>query len=154
MTKKYLPLVLWIAGFELVATAIGMAQKNDIYDWYLNLNAPPLTPPNALFPIVWTTLYALLGVVAFRLQSSPQNKNVFALFLGYMVMNWAWSFIFFIAHWMLAGFIWILAMNVVTMILMRMLYLRGDKISAGLLAPLLVWTSFAAYLNGAYWYLN
>lgn len=152
--KKYLSLVLWIAGFEVIAALIGMAQKSDIYNWYQNLNAPPLTPPNVLFPIVWTTLYAMLGVVGWRLSRDAAMRKIFGVFCVYMLMNWAWSFIFFIAHWMLAGFIWIMLMNVLTVTLIGALHRRGDKISAILLVPLLLWTSFAAYLNGGYWLLN
>ncbi|KAL2184142.1 hypothetical protein L209DRAFT_484489 [Thermothelomyces heterothallicus CBS 203.75] len=45
----------------------------------LALNQPPLRPPAAVFPPVWTTLYGLMGYAAhraFSLGTSPFNSPV------------------------------------------------------------------------------
>ena len=45
---------------------------------------PPLTPPSAVFPVVWTILFALMGVGAARVALSPpsrQRQRALALFL-------------------------------------------------------------------------
>ena len=154
--KKYVSLLIWILGFEVVSAAIGMLTQDGVSGWYKTLQAPPLVPPDFVFPVVWTTLYALIAVAGWRIWQMPAGADKRGLqkaFIVYMAMNWSWSFIFFSAHMMLTGFLWILAMNVLTLWIILTAW-KSEPLAAKLLIPLLLWTSFAAYLNGGYWYLN
>jgi benzodiazapine receptor len=154
--KKYVSLGLWIVSFEVVSMAIGFATQGGVDGWYQALQKPPLVPPNVIFPIMWTALYALIAAAGWNIWWMPAGADrakLQKLFIIYMAMNWLWSFIFFSAHMMLAGFLWILVMNVLTLVLIMEAW-RPARLSAALLIPLLAWTSFAAYLNGGYWYLN
>lgn len=154
--KKYLPVILWVLLFQLVAGVIGMVTRLDIQNWYMQLAAPPLTPPNALFPVMWTVLYVLIAAAGWRFLHAVDDaarKDLSRLFIAYIVLNWLWSFVFFSAHMLLAGFIWILAVNVVNICLIDRAW-TAERKGALMMAPPLIWTSFAAYLNFGYWWFN
>lgn len=154
--RKIATYALWILVFELVASQIGRLTQPGISGWYAGINKPPLLPPNIVFPIVWTALYALMGAVAARLwllrdgQTLAPLRNLFFI---YMVMNWSWSFIFFTYEALLPSFVWLVVMDVVALLLIASAWTR-DRLVAWLMIPTVVWTLFAAYLNGGCWYLN
>jgi benzodiazapine receptor len=155
--RQVLFLGLWIAVFEAVSAAIGYATRPEVDGWYATLNRPWFTPPNMIFPVMWTLLYALIAAAGFYIW---QARNADAggmrrlwLFAAYMALNWSWSFVFFSAGQLLIGFIWILVMNVLSIVLIVQAW-QPLRRAALLLIPPLMWTSFAALLNGAFWWLN
>jgi len=151
-----LRIFLWVLAFETVSGFLGRVAMTDVMTWYAQLQRPPLAPPNWAFPVAWTILYALIAGAGWRIWSMPagrERKILLASYAAYLALNWSWSFIFFGLHLMLLGFIWIMVMNVIALVII----LRGwktEKMAAWLMIPPLVWTSFAAYLDGAYWWLN
>ena len=156
--KKYASLALWIFAFEAVSMAIGTATQGSVDGWYASLTAPPLTPPNIAFPIMWTILYALIASAGWfiwraRNDNDGRNKVLLALFVVYMAINWSWTYIFFAQHWMGLGFLWIMALNAVSLTLILTSWNRVRQ-AALLLIPPFIWTGFAAYLNAGYWLLN
>ena len=42
--------------------------------WYANLNKPSFTPPDYVFPVVWSSLYILMGI-SFALIWKSDHKN-------------------------------------------------------------------------------
>lgn len=150
-------LVLWVVVFEAVAAGIGYATRPGVDGWYAALMRPWFAPPNFVFPVMWTLLYAMIAAAGFFIwrarQSDPQGRRRLAVFALYMALNWSWSFIFFSAQQLLIAFIWILAMNVVSIVLIAQSW-RPLRPAALLLIPPLLWTSFAALLSGAFWWLN
>ncbi len=134
---------------------IGMT-TNDNMEWYQGLARSVLTPPNFVFPVVWTTLYVMLALAAhqmWRLRDVAEARAPFILFWIQMIVNWAWSFVFFEYHAIELGFYWIVALDV----LMLAFILSALKIApkaAFLVLPTLLWGSFAAYLNYMIWVLN
>ena len=117
---------------------------------------PPLAPPAILFPIVWTILYALMGISAARVslsEASARRKRALYIFAAQLVFNFFWSLIFFNAQAFGAAFFWLLALWV--LILVMVLSFRKIEPWAGYLQiPYLIWVSFAAYLNLGVWLLN
>ncbi len=147
--KKLLYYAAWIAVFLGISYAIGMITSDNM-DWYATLEKPPFTPPDILFPIMWTTLYILLAICGGMAFSDRRLFNVFA---GYMIVNWAWSFIFFGAQMITFGFYWIILSNI--LLLAFMIKAKNHRPVCALLAlPTLLWGCFAAYLNGAIMILN
>jgi tryptophan-rich sensory protein len=75
----------------------GLATQAGINDWYPQLNQPPGTPPNSVFPIVWVILYTLMAFSLTLLWSSPSsNKKVPLLFFFLQLgLNFSWSWLFF-----------------------------------------------------------
>ncbi|HCD9500106.1 TPA: tryptophan-rich sensory protein [Legionella pneumophila] len=133
-----------------------MLTQANIPSWYLGLNKSGLTPPGPVFSIVWSILYALLAIVGWVLwcsRNESEMRSVFYLYSVQMLMNWAWTPLFFVLHWTGLGLLWILVMAGLTGLLI--LSLKNKKKSiAILLLPYLVWLLFAAYLNGVIWLLN
>lgn len=46
-------------------------------DWYRSLDKPRWTPPNWMFPLVWTLLYAAIAFAAARVAALPGGKRSF-----------------------------------------------------------------------------
>lgn len=146
----------WILAFEAVSMVIGHLTQSGVDGWYAELARPPLVPPNLLFPIMWTILYALIAVAGCRLwetRHSIIHAPLRSLFVIYMLMNWGWSFIFFSAHALMPALAWIVGVNIVALSLICAAW-RVERIVAKLMIPVTLWTLFAAYLTGGYWYLN
>ncbi|HFL3433127.1 TPA: TspO/MBR family protein [Legionella pneumophila] len=135
---------------------LGMLTQANIPSWYEELNKSGLTPPGPVFSIVWSILYALLAIVAWVLwcsRNESEMRSVFYLYSVQMLMNWAWTPLFFVLHWTGLGFLWILVMAGLTGLLILSLKNKKESLAI-LLLPYLVWLLFAAYLNGMIWLLN
>ena len=140
----------WIVVFLGISFLIGDVTRENM-GWYDTLGKAPLNPPRIAFPIVWTSLYIMLAIAGSYLWSIRKNGNGakhFRLFAFYMLMNWAWSFIFFASHYITAGFVWIIISDLVLAALVIILFKSQYKKTAFLLSPTLLWGVFAAYLNG------
>lgn len=156
MPGHAISLLLWIIAFEAISFAIGMATQGDVDGWYASLARPPLTPPNILFPIMWSLLYVLIasaGYFTWRMPEGRDRRILLGLFAVYMALNWSWTFIFFSLHMMGTGLIWIVVMDVIA-IAFIMKAQRAGTISWALMILPTLWTCFAAYLNAGYWFLN
>ena len=122
-------------------------------DWYLHLDKSPLTPPGWVFPIAWTLLYLTIGVALYIVllyTTGRERRFPLAIFAVQLVLNGAWSWLFFGRHAVgLAlieiGVLWI---SIVAMIFA---FARYSRFAAKLLVPYLAWVTFATYLNFAIW---
>lgn len=149
-TRQWMSLSLFIITLEAVGGLIGLVTSRNIDNWYAHLEHAPLNPPDWAFGVVWPLLYLLIAVAGWRLWSRRHNpgiKPLIALYIIQLVMNWAWSFIFFSAHLLWPSFIWIVALVIVVAALIA-LSLRREPVTAGLLLPYLLWIMFASYLSG------
>ena len=61
--KTYL---LWILLAEAVGGLAGWLTREDVKIYTESIVQPPLSPPALVFPVVWTILYALMGISAAR----------------------------------------------------------------------------------------
>lgn len=155
MIKKYLPPILWVLGFQGVSAFIGMSTSKNM-GWYDTLEKSSLTPPDIAFPLVWTTLYIMLALAAWQVWKGYQERgmnNAFILFWVQMLLNWGWSFVFFEFHMIAIGFVWICVLNL-AMIAYIFVQWPSNKLAAALVAPTVLWGSFAAYLNYSIMVLN
>lgn len=124
---------------------------------YGTVNHPPLAPPGWLFPIAWTILYVLMGLASYQVYTSDadseQKRKALLFFASQLVMNLFWSTLFFTYGRYLISLIWLIAMWVLTLICVIRFY--KIRRSAGLMmGVLLLWTTFAAYLNMAYYIMS
>ncbi|HEX5143599.1 MAG TPA: TspO/MBR family protein [Mycobacterium sp.] len=82
------------------ATALtgGFANQKSIDTWYRTLDKPGYVPPDAVFPIAWTALYADIAATAAdaldRLDGAERRRYVTALGVN-LVLNAGWSWLFF-----------------------------------------------------------
>lgn len=121
---------------------------------YDALNQPPLSPPGVLFPIVWTVLYALMGVSYGILRDKKMNdSDVKLIYYVQLVVNLLWPIAFFVLEWRLFAFFWILLLDALVVI-MIITFKRRDKLAAYLQLPYLAWVLFASYLNLGVYILN
>ncbi len=146
--NKPMKLVFWIVLFESIGFLMGLLTQANIYPWYELLNKSDLTPPGFVFSIVWTFLYAILAVIAWKLSTRSQaySKQVRLLFALQTLMNWAWTPLFFSLHWLMPSALWLISLtclNVFLIIEMK----KTHKTIAWLLSPYLLWLVFASYLN-------
>lgn len=145
-----------IIAFQAVGGLIGWVTSSGIDGWYQELAKAPQTPPDAAFGIVWTTLYILMAISVWRIwmhRHALPVTPVLLLFGLHMVVNWAWSFLFFHYHLLFISFIWIVLLNIFVVIILWLFY-RIDRPAAYLLIPYLAWGCFAGYLSFYIWAHN
>lgn len=117
--------------------------------WYLELDKPSFTPPNAAFPIVWTTLYALIAWSGWRVWSSaPSRKRTAALriWISQLAANARWSKLFFGQHRPTLSLADSLALE--GMILSYIATSRKvDRAASNAFIPYAAWVAYATVLN-------
>lgn len=122
--------------------------------WYAALRKPWFTPPPWLFGPVWTLLYALMAVAAWRIYERERRWSApLRLWLLQLALNALWSPLFFGLHrpgWALLD-IGLLGLALSATMLR---FWRHDRISGALLLPYLAWTGYAALLNAGLWWMN
>ncbi|MBA3391679.1 MAG: tryptophan-rich sensory protein [Deltaproteobacteria bacterium] len=125
-------------------------------DWYAQLAKSPLTPPGWVFPIAWSALYITIGVALYIMwvhTSWRERRIPLAVFAIQLVLNGAWSWLFFGRHAVGAalleiGVLWI------SIVAMAFAFARHSRFAGKLLLPYLAWVSFATYLNFEIWRAN
>ena len=121
---------------------------------YNMLQKPPFAPPGAVFPIVWTILYILMGISYGILKSDNQtDEEIDWIYYIQLAINALWSIIFFNFKWRLFAFIWIILLAVAVISMIRKFY-EKNKTSGLLQLPYILWVIFAAYLNLGFYILN
>lgn len=147
---------LWIAIAEAVGALAGLLTRAGVADYAANALKPPLTPPGAVFPIVWALLYALMGVAAARVHlagSGAARTKALRLFCVQLAFNFLWSIIFFNLQWYGLALLWIVALWAL-ILATAMAFRDTDAAAAWLMAPYIVWVTFAVYLTLGVWLLN
>jgi len=150
-------LVGWILLCELAGIVGSLFTISAIPTWFATLTKPVFSPPNWIFGPVWTLLYLLMGVSAYRVWRLGVRKssvrNAMILFGIQLFLNAIWSIIFFGWHNIPFAFIDIAALWL-TIIYLILRFHKLDEPSAYLMMPYLVWVSFATVLNYNFWLLN
>ena len=151
--KVYL---FWIALCEAVGLLSGLLSMEGMAIYNATVSKPPLTPPAWVFPVVWTILYALMGISAARVSLSPPSKwRSWGLntFTAQLIVNFFWSLFFFNAQAFGFAFLWLILLWALVFVTIW-LFWKVDRIAAWLMIPYLIWLTFAAYLNAMVWLMN
>lgn len=144
---------------ELVGASGAVFTARGLESWYPTLIRPALAPPDWVFAPVWTTLFAFMGAAAWlgwRNLTGPnagKARRALGFFAVQFVLNLAWSAAFFGAQSIAAGLA-VIVLLWLAIVATIAAFDRVDRRAAVLLIPYLVWVSFAAYLNFAFWTLN
>jgi translocator protein len=125
--------------------------------WYETLARPGFTPPNSIFPVVWTVLYAMMALAVWqfwRAKGKEEDRRLGLIaFAVQLALNVAWSLAFFRLRSPGSGLVVILVLLVAIAVTI-VLFDRSSRTAALLLVPYLLWVCFAAALNFAFWILN
>lgn len=152
-----LRLVVCIVVCQVAGVFGALFTSPAIPSWYAGLAKPAWTPPSWVFGPVWVTLYVVMGVAAFvvwrRGLGAPGVRLALALFVAQLVLNAAWSGLFFGLRSPLAGLVDIVALALL-IVATTVAFARVAPLAAWLLAPYLAWVGFATALNFAIWRLN
>jgi translocator protein len=146
-----------------VAAAAGtgsIASPRRVPAWYTRLRKPSYQPPGAAFPIVWTTLYADIATTSavtidkFRAAGQHDKARGYAVALTVnLLLNAAWSWIFFRFHKLGAAVLGAAALTVSSADLTRRAAAADPRAGAAL-APYPLWCAFATALSTHIWRLN
>lgn len=124
---------------------------------YEVLKKPIIAPPGIVFPIVWTILYFLMGLAAYRIylkiKDGKGGNNAYFTYWIQLVFNYFWSFIFFTFKLYGISFIWIVILFILVVITF-IKFFKIDKKAGVLLIPYLIWLIYAGILNFYIWILN
>ena len=146
----FLVICLGVGGLGGIATA------PEIKGWYATLTKPSWNPPNWIFGPMWTTLFVMMAVSAWLVWKRPGiklNSLPMILFAIQLVLNSAWSWIFFNLHMIGAAFAELCVLWVAIAVTMY-IFFKHSKLAGGLMIPYLAWVTFAGCLNFAIWRLN
>lgn len=148
MRRFALPLfiLLTLGGGILIGTLTAPGE------WYASLEKPAFNPPNWVFGPVWTVLYILIGFVGWRFWRGDE-KQLQSLWWTQLVLNFAWSPIFFTAQQLLIAFGVVLALDLVIWLFIAKAW-RNNRLIAILFVPYALWTAYATLLNATLWWMN
>ena len=139
-----------VPGILLLGTFSGLlSNSGESNVWFAGLNKPSLYPPPATFGIVWTILYVLMGLaltLVVTARGAPGRGAAIAAFAVQLLLNLAWSPLFFGAHQMTAALALLVVLNL-ALVVTIVLFKRVRALAAWLLLPYLAWTLFATALN-------
>ena len=156
MKQSWKPYLFWILLSEAVGALSGWLTREGTEIYAQTILKPPLSPPAWIFPVVWTLLYALMGIGAARIYQSPPSgmrSLGLNLFITQLVVNFFWSPIFFNLQAFGLAFFWLLLLWALVL-WMILTFRKVDPLAAKLQIPYLLWLTFAAYLSFGVWYLN
>lgn len=138
-----------LLSVAIVAIISSYFTRHGIAAWYHNAVPSRFTPPDSVFPIVWSILYFLM-VLSFYgiLQLPDKNQTLDArlLFLSQLLLNIVWCFSFFYAKQLAGGFCIILVMDYLVYRTITA-FQKLRPVSAFLLYPYFLWLSYASFLN-------
>jgi translocator protein len=136
--------------------AARVAGSTDANPWYQSLTLPVFQPPAALFGIAWAILYTLIALAFSFVWGTRQVKGkglALALFGVGLVLNMAWSPLFFRAHMISAALGVLVAMLVVALVT-TWAFWRVNRLAGWLMIPYVAWLCFAAAINTSVMMLN
>jgi translocator protein len=149
-------LVLLLAVCFGVAGAGAIVTGSSVRDWYPMLRKPSWNPPSWLFGPVWTILYAMMAIAAWlvwRRREVLSVNSALGLFAFQLVLNAAWSPLFFGLRNPIAGLSDIVPLWAAILVTM-MSFWKISPAAGALMVPYWLWVSFATALNFAIWRMN
>jgi benzodiazapine receptor len=117
--------------------------------WFLALEKPAIFPPPAIFGVVWSILYVLMGFAAAMVCAAWGSRYRLPAILAFvlqLMVNLAWTPVFFGEHEMTFALYVIVALDVAVVVTI-VLFWKVRSVAAWLLVPYLAWILFATVLN-------
>lgn len=142
--KYFLPLL--VIACSVIGSLANIFINSDT--WYVELVKSPLNPPSYVFGIVWPILYVLMAFVSFR-----SADKIWKLFIPQLILNAAWSWMFFFMH---APLLALINISILIFLNQKILVIlkNESRLLFFLYLPYVLWLSFAAFLNASIVFLN
>lgn len=142
--------LIWCFIIVIIVASVGsiFTSKAVKSSWY-RLIKPSITPPNYVFPIVWSILFFLIALSLYFswIYSTKKEKDKIILAYGSnFILNILWSILYFGLKNPLTAF-FDLMLLLVSIIAMMMVSYKVNKKAFYLLIPYLLWVGFAGVLN-------
>jgi translocator protein len=154
MTKnKYLSLFLIFLITSLASAIGGFTTASFKEPWYSEIILPSFNPPSWVFAPVWTTLYIMMSIAVWKVWINSFDLNVLKLYFIHLFFNSTWSIVFFGFHQIGLALINLIIIIIFIILLMKSYFVR-DKVSFYLMAPYLLWSSYALILNSSIFLIN
>ena len=148
--------LLWCLAIPLGVGGVSALLTSGNMQLFEEINKPPLSPSGWLFPVVWTILYASMGVALYLVVMAKGAKSNLPAYISFGVQlffNFFWSIIFFNTRAFLFAFIWLVLLWVAIIVNIFFFY-KVNKTAGKILIPYLIWVTFAGYLNFGIYLLN
>ncbi|MDA0632180.1 tryptophan-rich sensory protein [Nonomuraea sp. MCN248] len=150
--RRWVALPVFLVVVALVAV-LGSLSASDSAAEYLSLRRPAWAPPQWLFGPAWTVLYILIAVAGWLTWTARGWSPAMTLYAIQLVLNAAWTPLFFAAGWYGVAFAEICLLWVTIAATIAAMW-RIRRPAALLMAPYLLWVTYAGALNFAIWQLN
>lgn len=156
MSGKVISWMTFVAICFAAAGVGGWFTGSSVKTWYPELLKPPVTPPPWVFGPVWTALYVLVATAAWVVWQRHLFHDVslpLAFFFGQLILNAAWSCIFFGLRRPALALVEILIL-LLAIALTTLSFFPYSRAAFWLMTPYLGWVGYATYLNFGIWRLN
>ena len=144
-------------GLCFAASGVGAAATaSSVGTWYLSLAKPSFNPPNWMFAPVWTALFFMMAVAAWRVwrhDGLGGARLALGLFVLQLMLNMSWSIVFFGLR-SIAGALAVILVLLLALLATAAVFWQRDRIAGMLFVPYAGWVAFATALNAALWQLN
>ena len=117
--------------------------------WFDSLHKPSVYPPASVFGPVWTVLYALMGLalsIVVGARGAEWRGKAAVLFVVQLVLNLAWSPLFFAGHQITGSLILLVVMDLVVIATIWAFW-KVRTLAGVLMLPYLAWILFATFLT-------
>jgi tryptophan-rich sensory protein len=139
----------WMIFLVLLASCFAAGSAGALFppgEWYRSLKKPGFTPPDWVFPVVWTTLYVLIALAGARVANLPDAGLALALWALQVALNSIWTPIFFGLKKVR------MALVVVSLLWLSVAFgmlalFQLDTLAGLMFVPYLIWVSIATALN-------
>jgi len=147
--KDWKALLYFYAATFAVQVGGNFFTMQSVTTWYTTLEKSTLTPPGYWFGIVWTLLYIIMAVAAWRVWR-VQRQGFFSRTLQWwwaqLTLGLVWCGVFFGLRLIDAGLV-IIFINWLVILATIARFLCVERMAGYLLVPLGLWMTFATYLN-------
>uniref|UniRef100_B0T379 TspO and MBR like protein n=1 Tax=Caulobacter sp. (strain K31) TaxID=366602 RepID=B0T379_CAUSK len=135
----------------------GLVTASSVDTWYAGLNKPAFNPPNAVFAPVWTTLYVVMALAAWRVwraePAGARRRSAMILYAVQLTLNLAWSLIFFGLRQPAVALAEVVVL-LIAILATTAAFWRIDRTASLMMLPYAAWTVFASALTLEIWRLN
>ena len=148
------PLLFFILATLAVGAGASVFSEPNIPIWYASLNRPFFAPPGWLLAWLWTGLYLLMAVAAWRTWKVTGLKSTaMALYALQLAFTFVWTALFF-GHHQMGPALTALGLLALLRLATNILFWRANRLAGLLFLPCLGWAWFEAVLVYAFQALN